>query len=329
VKTFSIILPVYNGGELVKQCVNSILSQTCTEFNLLVLDNSSSDGTPEWIQALSDERVRIYSLEHTVSMEQNWGRIKDIEKNEFITLIGHDDILHPGYLEEMNQLIEKHPEASLYQAHYNYIDNKGNFLRSCLPMDEVQYGHEFLACQMTRTSDSMGTGYLMRSKDYDAITGMPTHYPNLIFADYQLWVQLSSISYKATSVKTLFDYRVHQNVSKTTNGENYIEAFKLYIGFLNTIKNKPGFHEVINRYGKDFLMYYCQALSHRLLKMPKHKRSLRVKEYIEMCTTYAQELIPQQSFAPLSRPLIKIAQQLDSNMFGRKLFQGYQKIKRK
>ena len=312
-----------------KQCINSILSQTYTDFNLLVLDNCSKDGTLEWMRSLNDQRIRIYSLEHTVSMEQNWGRIKDIDKNEFITLIGHDDILYPGYLQEMNQLIEKHPEASLYQTHYNYIDSKGSFLRACLPMDEAQHSHEFLACQMARTLDSMGTGYLMRSADYDMIGGMPIHYPNLIFADYQLWVQLSSISYKATSIKTLFDYRVHENVSKTTNGENYIQAFKVYISFLNTIKEKTGIQEVISRYGKEFLMYYCQALSHRLLKMPKHKRTLTVKEYIEMCRSYAQELIPGQSFEPLSKPLIKIALRLDINMVVRKLFQGYQKIKKK
>ena len=51
-KKFSIILPVRNGGEYVKDCVRSILSQTVDEFDLIVLDNCSTDGTVEWINSL-------------------------------------------------------------------------------------------------------------------------------------------------------------------------------------------------------------------------------------------------------------------------------------
>lgn len=326
---FSIFLPVRNGGDFCKVCVRNILHQTFRDFNLNVLDNCSTDGTIEWIQSLNDNRIILNPSHTPLSIEQNWARIKDIEKNEFMTIIGHDDILHPHYLEQMNRLLEKHPHASLYQAHYNYVDEKRNFLRPCLPMDEIQYGHEFLACQMARTMDSMGTGYLMRSKDYEAVGGIPVHYPNLIFADYELWIKLSSITYKATSANTLFDYRIHQNVSKTTNGENYIKAFKYYIAFLQTIKEDESFQKVINRYGNDFLMYYCQALSHRLLKTPKSKRNLSVNEYIDICKGFAHSLVPNENFEPLSKPMIRIAKRLDNSIFGRQLFRAYQKIKKK
>jgi glycosyltransferase involved in cell wall biosynthesis len=328
-KKFSIILPVYNGGEYVKECVNSILTQSVQEFDLCVIDNNSKDGTVQWLQSINDQRIKIFSYEQTVPIEQNWARIKEVPKNEFITLIGHDDILYPHYLDEMNRLIEKHPKASLYQAHYQYVDSKGRPLRPCLPMDEVQYAHEFLACHMLRTMESMGTGYMMRSKDYDAEGGMPTNYPNLIFADYELWIRLSDLSYKATTLKECFAYRLHQSVSKVTVGEEYIKAFDQYISLLKNLKAKESFREVIERYGKDFLLYYCQSLSHRLLRMPRNKRSLTVKQFISQCRRYADALIPGQSFEPLSRPLTKIAQQLDYNMLGRQVFSLYQKIKRR
>jgi len=142
---FSIILPVKNGGHYVKDCIASILSQSLHDFNLIVLDNRSTDGTLEWLHSLNDSRIVIHESAQPLSIEENWSRIKDIPKNEFITLIGHDDLLDPGYLETMNALIEKHPEASLYQAHFQYIDKDGLLIRDCLPMDEIQYGHEFLA----------------------------------------------------------------------------------------------------------------------------------------------------------------------------------------
>jgi glycosyltransferase involved in cell wall biosynthesis len=326
---FSIILPVRNGGEYLKECVNSILAQTLQDFDLLVIDNNSKDNTVQWLQSLNDIRIKVFPYRQTVPIEQNWARIREIPKNEFITLIGHDDILYAHYLEEMNQLIQKHPQASLYQAHYKYIDSKGNPLRPCLPMSEVQYAHEFLACHMARTMESMGTGYMMRSKDYDALGGMPTNYPNLIFADYELWIKLATINYKATTIKECFAYRLHQSVSKVTAGEDYINAFRQYVSLLKNLKNEENFKQVIERYGKEFLLYYCQSLSHRLLRMPRTKRTLSVKQFISNCKEDAQMLIPGQEFEPLKKRLTKIAQQLDYNIFGREVFSLYQKIKRR
>lgn len=135
----------------------------------------------------------------------------------------------------MEELINKHPDASLYQSHFNYIDGDGKFIRECLPMAEVQYGHEFLASQMSRTMDSMGTGYMMRSGDYNSAGGIPIHYPNLIFADYELWTRLSLLSYKATTAENLFRYRVHKNTSILTNGEQYQQAFEQYIFLYMTL----------------------------------------------------------------------------------------------
>jgi glycosyltransferase involved in cell wall biosynthesis len=309
--------------------MRSILLQTYSDFNLHVLDNQSSDGTLEWIQSLNDSRIKVDKSNKLLTIEENWARVKTIEKNEFMTMLGHDDILYPNYLKEMNNLIKKHPQASLYQGHYMYIDNQGTSLRPCLPMDEVQYGYEFLACQMMQTIESTGTGYMMRSKDYDEIGGMSVSFPNLIFADFHLWVRLASISYKATTPIECFAYRIHESVSKLTKGQDYIAAFEQYVYFLASLKNKEGFQQVIGRYGKSYLLEFCQSLSHRLLKTPRSKRTLTVKQFVSNCRSYAELLIPDQKFDPLSKPLTKIAQQLDYNALGRQAFAVYQRIKRK
>src|ERR1044071_1297935 len=169
---YSIILPVRNGGEYVKECVESILSQTITDFNLHILDNCSTDGTTEWAQLIKDDRIKVILAQKPLSIEESWARIVDIPKNEFITIIGHDDLLHPDYLSVMEQLINEHSGASLYQAHFRYIDETGRFKRHCRPMDKVQYAHEFLAHEFLNIMDSTGTGYMMRSEDYDSIGGI-------------------------------------------------------------------------------------------------------------------------------------------------------------
>lgn len=326
-KRFSIILPVYNGGQLVKQCVRSILDQTVTDFNLLVLDNNSDDGTLQWISGLNDDRIMIFPSPVRLGMEANWARIKELDKNEFITIIGHDDILHPHYLAEMGRLISKHPDASLYQTHYSFIDGSGKFIKYCMPMDEIQYGQEFLACQFARTMDSMGTGYMMRSKDYDKIGGISPGYPNLIFADYQLWVQLGLLSYKATSDKVCFSYRIHNNASKLTNGEDYQLAFEKYIHFIAALgRENEQVRSVNERYGHDMLMYFCESLSHRLLKTPAASRKTTVSQFVNKCKGLAQLLIPGQPFEPAERFRIRIAAQLDSNVLSRSVFYYFKKL---
>lgn len=323
---YSIVLPVKNGGHYVKECVRSILGQTLQDFNVVVLDNCSTDDTVSWLQSLQDGRIVIHQSREPLSIEANWSRIRGVPRNEFMTMIGHDDLLHPQYLQVMDDLIRRHPRATLYQAHYSYIDAKGGFVRNCLPMDEQQYVHEFLACQMSRTIDSTGTGYMMRSADYDRVGGMPATYPNLIFADFALWLQLMTQGYKATAFAHTFSYRLHNSVSRTTNGMAFLQAFEEYVKEIALLQTgNPLLQEAVERYGREFLLYWCESLSHRLLKTPVTHRSLKVEGLIGLFRGYARQLIPGQPFEPLSVGRIRLAQQLDSFAPARNLFQWYRR----
>jgi glycosyltransferase involved in cell wall biosynthesis len=320
-KKFSVLLPVRNGGEYIKECVKSILSQTVDNYNIIVLDSLSTDGTIEWIESLKNDRIVLYKSNENLTIEQNWGRIKEVPKNEFMTMIGHDDILHSNYLEEMNKLIAKYPHASLYQTHFTYIDENGTFLRNCVPMSEKQFAHEFLASQMTRKIDSTGTGFMMRSMDFEKLGGMPGHYPNLIFADFHLWVSLMLLGYMATSPSQCFSYRIHKSLSRTTNGMAYQAALMEYVKFLINLKRtNKDINDAIRTNGKEFLLYYCKAMSHRLLKTSIDQRTISVSDFINSCKKIAEEFIPGQQFQPNKSVAIKAAEVIDKISFLRRLF---------
>lgn len=292
-----------------------------------MLDNCSTDGTLEWLYSLREDRVIIHESATPLSIEANWSRIQYIDKNEFITLIGHDDILDYHYLETMNDLILKHPSASLYQAHFQYINEGGSVLRNCKPMDEVQYGHEFLAAFMCNMIDSTGTGYMMRSGDYDKLGGIDPSFENLIFADYTLWIDLTLMSYKATTSAMVFKYRIHNNLSKTTGAQLYQQAFEKFLTFIFArAQRNDKIKMITERYGKTMLMYYCESLSHRILKTPRNQRQIIVKDFIEKCKTYAAILIPNQDFNPAQNFRINIARILDNSGIGRNLFYLFKKL---
>jgi len=330
-RTYSVILPVRNGGHYVKECVNSILSQTTpANFNLLVLDNCSEDGTLDWLRSLQDRRIKLFPSEKPLTIEENWGRIRSIQKNEFITIIGHDDFLDNNYLVVMNDLIDKHPGASLYQTHFRFINAGGEVIKKCRPMAKIQSVAEFMESIFIDSLDTMGTGYMMRAIDYDALGGIQP-YPNLLFADHELWIKLTAISYKATSVTESFSYRLHENLSKRSDAPRYIRAFLRFMSFLKEMKAKDQkISDVIKTHAPDYIRYYCRSLSHRLLRTPETEREgMTVVSFVKECKKYADEIAPGNQFYPYQQFNIRVAKQIDNNILLRKLYLLFRKFYKK
>jgi glycosyltransferase involved in cell wall biosynthesis len=324
---YSIILPVRNGGEYVKECVPSILAQSLGDLQLQVLDNCSTDGTRDYLQSLRDDRITIYPADRPLTIEENWARITTIPKNEFITLIGHDDVLDVNYLAVMDRLIQKHPDASLYQAHFRYINSSGATIRRCKPMDERQSPQEFIAFFLCNMIDTMGTGFMMRALDYDAAGGLPA-YPNLLFADFELWINLSGKSYKATAFEECFSFRLHQSTTTTSADIKYHQAFARFNAFLKHLReNQPPYREVIERYALTFIHAYCKSLAHRLLRTPVSKRArLNVVDFVAQCKKDADGVVPGNNYDPYAQFDVRLAKLIDSNPLTRQAFLLFKKL---
>ena len=324
---YSIILPVRNGGEYIKLCVKSILAQSIQNFDLQILENKSTDGTYEWLNTLHDDRIKIYPAEKNLSIEENWARIKEIPKNEFITLIGHDDMLDEHYLATMDALINKHPSATLYQSHFRYIDAAGMEIKKCRPMKEQYNETEYLEAILTNTLDTMGTGYMMRSKDYDKLGGIPS-YPNLLFADHELWIRLTGLGYMAVSATEGFSYRLNQSVSKISGASKYIDAFYLFLDFLTKLREKDNaIADTISATIRGYIHFYCKSLAHRLLKTPQSQRNSKtLGVFINTCNSKLNELAPEFKFNLMSDPDIRLASFIDSNSILRSLYLLFRKF---
>ena len=308
---FSIILPVRNGGQYIKQCVESILSQSVKEFNLVILDSGSTDGTIAWLQTLTDTRIVLHLSDKPLSITENWNRIKEIPRNEWMTIIGHDDILHPDYLETMTSLISQYPGASLYQTHFDLIDAQSNFLRKCKPMEEIQQAKGLLDKILDNAINIYGTGFMMRSKDYDAVGGIPL-YPNLLSADYVLWLELTAISYKVTSTHNCFSYRINQSTTATTKTEVYIQALKLFIEYLFRSKERLSPTEEMNNYVKRILSFYCRRVSRRIVNLsPGERNGFTVSKFLNETKEYAKKMNDtDHSFDPASIPDVWLTKQI-------------------
>lgn len=327
---YSIILPVRNGGEYFKLCVNSVLSQVYQDFNFIILDNNSTDGTLEWIRSNKDERIIIHTSDKDLSIGDNWSRILDVPKNEFITLIGHDDLLDPNYLSVMDDLINEYPLASLYQAHFNFIDSAGDEIRPCKKMEARQTPGQFLANILKNEIDINGTGFMMRSRDYDMVGGICCipRYKHFLYCDFELWIKLSCISFLAVSEKECFSFRLHTSTTTRASDLAIQESLgRLILFFSELKKSDKTMSAVLYEYGVGFLLFNCQGLSHRLLRKPlKARDSLKVKDFVNATRSFADQLGVGEKYKPGKVFSIKLAIIIDSNWLFRNVFLLFKKF---
>jgi hypothetical protein len=200
-------------------------------------------------------------------------------------------------------------------------------MRKCKPMDERQSPEEFLSFFLAGIIDHMGTGYMMRSSDYDEIGGMPA-YPNLLFADFELWTQVTLKGYKATAFEECFAFRLHQSMTTRSSDLKYQQAFERFVAYLGTLqKAQPSMRPVIGRYGLLFLMTYCKGLAHRLLRTSlKQRNGYTVHACVTQCRLYADQLVPDNDFDPYRMFSMRLARKIDKYRLTRALFLVFKKM---
>ena len=275
---FSIFLPVRNGWPYVQECVESILRQTYPHFELNVLDNQSSDNTMSWLKSLTDSRVRLWTSSSALSIEDSWARIKGVDKQEFMTLIGHDDILDTGFLAATKALIDSHPDAALYCTGSRLINSEGKTIRNCRPAPDRETAAQYLTARFTFQRDIFGTGYVMRSADYDRVGGIPG-FEKLFFADDALWLSLLLGSYKASDPAEHFAVRIHpksESASLPTAWSAILRGLSQFTEFLHRyIEMDDASRSVTVALESEFLLaYHRNAYIYALVEASQAARKI-------------------------------------------------------
>ena len=282
---FSIIIPFKTGKAYLRECLHSALLQTHEDFEIIILADitSNQDGALDAVMALKDARIRIEAATDNLNILENWGRIKDLPKKAYMTILGYDDVLSKDFLKIISSMIQEDPGASLYHTHFNYIDAAGNTIKPCLPLPERLSADAYLALSLEDKISVMATGYVFRSEDYDRLGGIPTNYPNLIYADLQLWIELARISYLKVSPQFAFSFRIHASVTKTSKNRIIMDALLVYLRYLKQVqKSNPIFETVLKNSGQEFVNNSTRALVHRLLKSAKKYRDqLSIQEIFQ------------------------------------------------
>jgi len=328
---YSIIIPFKTGKQYLIDCLQSVLAQDYPHFEIIILADITSN-TDDALHAISDLKnptITVQLSDKNLDILQNWGRIKDLDKKEYMTILGYDDILSKGFLSCINNSINTNPDASLYHSHFNYINSNSEAIKKCQPLPTQMTASDYLEYTLKESIDIMATGYVFRSKDYDAIGGIPTSYPNLIYADAQLWIELSKKGHLVVDPSIQFSFRIHSSVTKTSKDKILLDAFIIFLAYLKELKKEAtSFELTIQSYLTTFAESTTKAMAHRLLRTPKmNRQGLTIDKVCDEIEEKCVEMdIP---YAPFKIKSIQIARFIETTPLLNELFLLFKRIYKK
>lgn len=125
----SVIIPVYNGEKTIRETIESVLNQTWTDLEVLVINDGSQDSTLKIVSNIEDTRLKVFNYSNAgLSASRNRGIT--LAQGEYVSFLDADDLWTPDKLELQLKALEANPEAAVAYSWVNYITETGEFFRS-------------------------------------------------------------------------------------------------------------------------------------------------------------------------------------------------------
>lgn len=223
---FSVIIPLYNKAPYIKQTIESVLSQTIQDFEIIIVGGNSTDGGENIVLEYADQRILLIQEEHVgVSAARNQGM--DMAKGELIAFLDADDEWLPEYLETILNLRQKYPEAGLYTTGWYRCCCGIRHERRCYGIPE---NYEGIIPSVFKIA-ALGDGAVFPG--YTSSTVIPKSVLSKVGTfrvdatgseDLDLWARIALFYSNAHSQKHLVLYNLDDENSASKNFQNYSDA---------------------------------------------------------------------------------------------------------
>ena len=264
--TFSVIIPLYNKAPYVRKTVESVLGQTFDDYELIIIDNGSNDGSNKIVAGFIDPRIRTVHLKENIGVSNARNKGVSLSTAPYITFLDADDWWEPTFLEEMRGLIERHPDAGIYGTGYYIVKNSKKRLAP-IGVDENFTEGEINYCAvytktlcMPLTSISVAIPRAV----FDESGGFKPHLK--LGEDFDLWIRIA-LRHKAVFLnKPLSNY--NQDVDVTYRGTHHLRDPKEHmlwnLGYLETEeKINPDYKQLIDNLRTYSLLPYLLTRQYR------------------------------------------------------------------
>jgi len=201
----SVLMPVYNSERYVAEAVESILAQTFVNFEFLIIDDGSSDGSLAILKryAEKDQRIHLVSRPNTgyvVALNEMLAKAK----GEFIARMDHDDVALPERFAKQLEYMQQHPECVVVGSRVLLIDSDGDPIREMVDL----FTHEQIDNQLLEgTAEIFHPAVIMKRQAIEKIGGY--HYDCQAAEDVDLFLRLAEYGQVINLPDVLTKYRQH------------------------------------------------------------------------------------------------------------------------
>jgi hypothetical protein len=200
----SVVMAVYNGGEFLSEAIESVLKQSFADFDFVVIDDGSTDRTPDILRhyASADQRLRIYTQKNlgaSASLNRGWR----LARGELIAHMDADDVAKPERVERQVEFLKLHPEVAVLGTSCEFMSRDGS-RRVAMPLPSedadikktLPYGN----C-LAHPTIMMRKSALLEMGGYRSVF--------LYAEDYDLWLRMAERHALANLADPLLGYRIH------------------------------------------------------------------------------------------------------------------------
>lgn len=221
----SVVMAAYNAQAYIRDSIASVQGQTISDWELLVIDDCSTDGTRELVRTLAeaDGRIQLVCNETNQGTAATRNRGFELCRGEFVALLDSDDCWRPEKLEKQLALAEQ-TGAELIFTSYAIMDAQG---RPCC-RDYIVPGQTDVKRQLRENVIGCST-VLLRREMVEQFHFSRAYYHE----DYVLWLEILRAGYRAVGVTdVLMDYRLHQNSRASNKGASARRRWQIYRSFM-------------------------------------------------------------------------------------------------
>ena len=204
----SVCIPTYNSKAYLAEAIESVLAQEFQDYELVISDNASTDGTAELCRLYTDPRVRYHRFDELVTQGGNWNRCLSLARGEYVALLHADDVYHSAFLTERVRVLDEHPEVGLAFGAVQLIEADGQPAGISSRGDEPFvlpapgfFAELLLGCVINPVSP------VVRRACYEQVGSF--NEVRVWGVDWEMWLRLASRFGVAYSPRVVASYRLH------------------------------------------------------------------------------------------------------------------------
>jgi len=251
---FSIIIPTYNRAQFLKKTIETVLYQTYSLFEIIIIDDGSTDNTFEVVNEIKNEKLKYYKIKNSErGAARNYGA--QIAKGDYLNFFDSDDLMCENHLSEANELIKLYNKPEWFHLGYRIETGTGECIKTVVDIDQdanlkLVRGN-FLSCN----------GVFIR-KDIAALNKFNEERSLSALEDWELWLRMAvqyKLRYKNIVTSVIVNHDTRSVLS--TNKDQLIIRFEK---FIQLVTNN---NQIVRFYSGKLKFLFCSCYTYIALHL--------------------------------------------------------------